>query len=361
MADGIHRPRSTSGYQQLRFRLELLRGKLHATLTGQDSESFWATAFKLRHLLEKSIKNSQGDSILLSGGLDTSIVAAIASQSNPDLRGFTVVLKGFPSPDLHYSKLISYKLSLGQDIVETRLEDIEDSLPEVISILGSFDPMEIRNSVAAFLGLKRARSQGYSRVLTGDAADELFAGYSFVKNLKKEEAFPKLQYLWRVMHFSSIPLADSLGIHALLPFLDPRVKDFATTQIPFEYLVGRNEGSDSDEIFGKFILRKAFEDILPPEIAWRTKTPIEFGSGTTFLPQVYSEEISTEEFGEKKKLYLERDQVRLRDKEQLHYYEIYREELGPPSPDLSKRSCPACTSNVPDMTNFCTICGEYPI
>ena len=334
---------------------------MHAALASHDPRNFWQSARRLRQLLVQSVEQSRGDSILLSGGLDTSIIAAIASRSNPHLQAFTVLLKDFPSPDLQYSTLVCSKLCLGQEIIQASLDDIENSLPEVITTLGSFDPMEIRNSVAVFLGLKRAQSRGYSRILTGDAADELFAGYSFVKNLQKEEALLKLYHLWKVMHFSSMPLARSLGIVVLLPFLDPDVKTFATTEIPFEFLVGRNETSGSDELFGKFILRKAFEDSLPPEIVWRTKTPIEFGSGTTYLPKIYSSKISSGEFDEKKKIYLERDHVRLRDPEQLHYYEIYRKSLGVPAPDFSKRTCPACASNVPVSADFCTICGEYPI
>jgi asparagine synthase (glutamine-hydrolysing) len=340
--------------------MELLWSQLLSTLAGRDSESFRLTASRLRQLVTESVEDCRGDSILLSGGLDTSIVAAIASKSNPKLQAFTVVLKGHPSPDLHYSRVISSEFRLGQEVIEASLDDIENVLPEVIRTLGSFDPMEIRNSVATFLGLLKAKSRGYPRVLTGDAADELFAGYSFVKNLREEEAVPKLHHLWEVMHFSSIPLASSLGMHALLPFLDPNVKDFAI-KIPYKFLVGRNDASGSEELFGKFILRKAFEDLLSPEIVWRTKTPIEFGSGTTFLPKIYAGKISMEEFNEKRNHYLEIDKVRLRDPEQLHYYGIYRKQLGLPAPDLSKRMCPACTSNVPQNANFCTICGEYPI
>jgi asparagine synthase (glutamine-hydrolysing) len=334
---------------------------LHAAVASQDVKDFWHSVARLKQLLIRSVEKSQGDSILLSGGLDTSIVAVLASKSNPNLRAFTVVLKDFTSPDLQYSKLISSRLGLGQEIIEATLDDIENSLPEVIRILRSFDPMEIRNSVAVFLGLRKAKSQGYSRVLAGDAADELFAGYSFVANLEKEKALSKLHHLWEVMHFSSISLATSLGIEALLPFLDNEVKKFATTEIPFEFLVSDQRDHSAGEVFGKFILRKAFEDQLPPEIAWRKKTPIEFGSGTTFLPKIYASKIDAQELHEKKRKYLQSDKVRLRDPEQLHYYEIYRRVVGPPAPDLTKRSCPACTSNVPDWTDFCTICGEYPI
>jgi asparagine synthase (glutamine-hydrolysing) len=324
-------------------------------------EGFLEAGRQTRQLLIRSIEKSDGDSILLSGGLDTNIIAALASKSNPKPRAFTVVLKDFTSPDLQYSKLISSRLGLGQDVIEAILDDIENSLPEVIGIFRSFDPMEVRNSVAVFLGLRKAKAQGYSRVLTSDAADELFAGYSFVTKLEREKAISTLHHLWEVMHFSSISLASSLGIEALLPFLDDEVKKFATTEIPFEFLVGEQRDQSTGELFGKFILRKAFDNELPPEVVWRKKTPIEFGSGTTFLPKVYASKIDSQEFNEKKRKYLESDKVRFRDPEQLHYYEIFRSALGPPTPDLAKRSCPACTSNVPDSADFCTICGEYPI
>jgi asparagine synthase (glutamine-hydrolysing) len=110
------------------------------------------------------------------------------------------------------------------------------------------------------------------------------------------------------------------------------------------------------------LLRVAFEDLLPPEVTWRTKTPIEYGSGTTVLPKIYSQLISDLDFIEKKKKYFEADRVRLRDKEQLRYYEIFRSILGPPiTKDMNQRACPACTSNVPQNATFCITCGEYPI
>ncbi len=331
---------------------------MHSSLSQE--EGFERCAAELRRLIVEAVYASHGDSILLSGGLDTSIIAAVASTFNPILRAFTVILKDYPAPDLLYSKMISQKLGMKQEVIEASLDDVEESLSDVIRVLRSFDPMEIRNSVAIYLGLMKAKSDGFSRVLTGDAADELFAGYSFVNSLAKEEALAKLHHLWEVMHFSSISLASSLGIEALLPFLDRRVKEFATSEIPFEFLV-RNSKEGAGVVFGKFILRKAFEEMLPPDIVWRKKTPIEFGSGTTILPQIYSNKIGASEFDDKKRMYLEKDQVRIRDKEQLHYYEIYRRIFGPPFFDSTRRTCPACHSNAADSANFCTTCGEYPI
>jgi asparagine synthase (glutamine-hydrolysing) len=313
---------------------------------------------KLRGLLVETVQSSPANSILLSGGLDTSIVASIASKWNPDLAAFTVILNDAPAPDLEYSRMVSARLGLRHhQIVKITLDVIEGALQKVIEVLGSFDPMEIRNSVAIYLGLTAASMAGHSRVLTGDGADELFAGYSFVVGLSREEAEVKLRHLWEVMHFSSIPLGRSLGIQSLLPFLDQKVKAFAM-DLPFDFLVGKDKFGG---LHGKFILRKAFEDALPFEIVWRKKTPIEYGCGTTILPQIYAKTISDSEFVEKKTNIFEKDHVRIRDKEQLHYYEIYRREFGPPTPDPGKRMCPGCTSILPPSANFCTTCGEYPV
>ena len=107
---------------------------------------------------------------------------------------------------------------MDQIILSASLEDIEDSLPDVIRVLRSVDPMEVRNSIAVYLGLREAQSRGFVKVLTGDGADEFCAGYAFVYNLRREMAEQTLRHLWEVMHFSSQPLARSLGMesfHAL--------------------------------------------------------------------------------------------------------------------------------------------------
>ena len=318
-------------------------------------------ALELRERVVQAVSETRGDSILLSGGLDTSILAAVAKsilQINTEFKAFTVVLKDAPSPDLLFSKMISSYLKITQHIESVDIFTIETELPGVISVLRSFDPMEIRNSVVSYIGMKKAKSEGYSRIMAGDASDELFGGYNFVFKQPEDKAREILSHLWEVMHFSSIPLARSLGIEARLPFLHPALKEFAIHRIDFQQLIGKH----GDEAFGKYILRKAFEDLLPCEITWRTKTPIEYGSGTTILHKLYSQRIKDGEFEEKRREYFRKDGVRLRDKEQLEYYEIFRDVLGPPiTKDHNQRACPACTSNVLDNATFCTTCGEYPI
>ena len=321
-------------------------------------------ASELRETVIRAVERSLGDSLLLSGGLDTSIVlSALSSLEQWELlksrfHAYTVVLEGSPSPDLAYSQMVTAKYGIRQTICRLNFSELEDYLMDVVKVLKSFDPMEIRNSVVLYAGLKLAKIDGFRAVMTGDASDELFAGYSFVYNLQPDMGRATLIHLWDVMHFSSMPLASSLGIQAKLPFLDYEVKKFAMARLGWSDLVGKHNG----ETYGKFILRRAFENSLPPEIVWRKKAPIEVGSGTAILPSIYSNILKDEEFEARRKEYLLKDRVKLRDKEQLRYYEIYRELFGsPPPPDRSRKVCPACSMNVPDGAVFCTICGEYPI
>jgi asparagine synthase (glutamine-hydrolysing) len=89
--------------------------------------------------------------------------------------------------------------------------------------------------------------------------------------------------------------------------------------------------------------------------------PIEVGSGTTILPKFMAERISDSEFAAKKKI-LETDKITIHDKEQLVYYEGYREAVGVPHPeDPTARTCPQCNSNVPENATVCKTCGAYPI
>jgi len=120
----------------------------------------------------------------------------------------------------------------------------------------------------------------------GGRRDELMAGYSFVYNLGKEELGAQLRRLWGVMTFSSVPLAESLGIEARTPFLDPDFAAYAMEMDP-----ACKVGEEAGQVYGKFILRKAFEGMLPREITWRAKTPIEAGSGTADLPRFFGSRI----------------------------------------------------------------------
>ncbi|MEM2111590.1 MAG: asparagine synthase C-terminal domain-containing protein, partial [Candidatus Bathyarchaeia archaeon] len=133
----------------------------------------------LRRLLEESVKRNLAEGILLSGGLDTSIIAAIASKYVKP-KAFTIAFKEAPSPDIKYAKHIAKKLKLEHIIHNFSMDELYAELPTIIRVTKTFDPMEIRNSIVILIGLKTAKEAEVNTVLTGDGADELLAGYSFL-------------------------------------------------------------------------------------------------------------------------------------------------------------------------------------
>ncbi len=308
----------------------------------------------LRAALESAVERNAAEAILLSGGLDTSIVALLAARHGP-LRAYTVALEGAPSPDVEYADLMAKHLRLNHKLHVFGMEELMENLLEVVKTLRVFDPMEIRNSAAVYIGMKEAKKDGVSTFLTGDACDELFAGYSFLFNLGPSELRASLMRLWSVMSFSAVPMAKSLGMVAKIPFLEPEVKQLASRVDP-SFLVVEQEGQK----WGKWIVRKAFEDILPNQITWRVKTPIEYGCGTTTLPQIFDKRIPDEEFHEKQRRIKEIDNVTIRDKEHLAYYEIFHRVFST-RPKTTGRTCPGCQYEVREDATFCRTCGAYPI
>jgi asparagine synthase (glutamine-hydrolysing) len=313
-------------------------------------------ATECRTVIQTSVLRNLGDSLLLSGGLDTSIIAHVAATvSKP--KCFTVIFPLSETPDFPFARSITRKLGLELDVLKLRPEDLTARLTEVIRILGTFDPMEVRNSVAVYHGLAAARDEGYTKVMTGDAADELFAGYSFSFNLPPTELMRRLRDLWKVMHFSSKPMAEALGISASLPYLDRTVVEFAERLTPRQLVGLRNKRK-----YGKLILRVAFERTIGKRSAWRVKTPIEHGSGTTYLPKYYAVKIGDGEFSQGKADAVSRDRVKIRDKEHLEYYRLYR-KIFPPPAELAQTGCrcPDCGADVRPNSRFCITCGAYPI
>ncbi len=306
--------------------------------------------------LEGSVNRNLTEGLLLSGGLDTSILAGLASKWHKPYC-ITVALKGAPAPDIEYARIVADLFDLKHHVHLFGEDELEDGIGNTIKILGSFDPMEIRNSSACYIGLKAMKQLGLSSVMTGDGSDELLAGYSFFFNRNKEQLDSDLAKMWENMSFSSIPLARSLGIEVRLPFLDPEFKEFAMN-LDSSLKVAKKDG----QTWGKWILRQAFESLLSAELAWRVKAPLEVGSGTATLSTFYNSRISDLEFTKRKTRYKQEDRVNIGTREQLHYYEIYRNLVGVPYLRAGDgRKCPECSGSVNDKTTYCRICGAYPI
>jgi asparagine synthase (glutamine-hydrolysing) len=327
---------------------------LRAQLTRVDPGS---PAAHLRELVEDAVARSTADGILLSGGLDTSIVSAVAAQQGRKLRAVSVSVASAASPDEPFARMMAERCGFPLRVLRPSLPDLIAAMPDVMHVLGGFDPMELRNSAVTWLALGAAREEGIAAVMTGDAADELFAGYSYIFNMSPDQVRPYLDFLNGVMRFSSLPMGASLGVQAQLPYLDPTVRKFALT-MSRDDLVGERDGLR----FGKKILREAFADLLPHEIAWRVKTPIEYGSGSRALQKFVIDSVSDVEFETARTRILGQDGIALRDKEQFFYYRIYRTILPPPREQTGgAKRCSSCRGAVERAEQkYCRVCGAYP-
>jgi asparagine synthase (glutamine-hydrolysing) len=313
---------------------------------------------RLRELLTEQVLASSADGIVFSGGLDTSIVAAIATSHGRRLRGVMISVAEGTGLDEPFARVMVDRLGLALDILRPSLRDLLERMPELIALLRTFDPMELRNSIVAYLALEAARERGLSAVLTGDAADELFAGYTFMFNMAAERLPAYIRHLNGIMHFTSQIIGRHLGIGVDCPYETLAVRDFALS-LGYEDLVGESQG----DRFGKKILREAFASLLPEQITWRVKTPIEYGSGSTALKQLSEQIVSDSEFVGEQERAAAQDFVKLRDKEQCFYYRMFRKQLPPPiARARDVKTCPECHGPVSrvDMS-YCRICGAYPI
>lgn len=267
-----------------------------------DSADPMSKRAQLRRLLEAAVAGSSADAIQLSAGLDTSILATVAVRQGRRLRAVCVSVPERPDWDEPYARLLATRLGLDLHVIRPSLSDWIEKMPALIRVLGTFDPMELRNSIAACVALEKARDLSVHTVLTGDGADALFAGYSYMFNMPPAD-LPKYAQHWNeVMYFTSRILAPSLSIAVDLPYIREEIRSLALT-LTAEDLVGERNG----QRFGKKILREAFSDVLPEEITWRVKTPSELGSGSTALQKFAAETISDQEFDRERRVGLGHD------------------------------------------------------
>ena len=305
---------------------------------------------QLRNKLKEAADRNSADGMLLSGGLDTSILAFVAKPTV----AFTVALKDSRAPDLSYSEKMSSPLRIELRIKEFTVEEAIKALPEVIRILKTFD-LALPNDLSIYFALRLASESGASSVITGDGSDELFAGYSYMANLLPKELERYIKRLSENWHFSANDLGKALGIEVKQPFLD---EDFVRFAVDISPELKVKEG------IGKYILRKSFEDLIPPEVVWRKKEPIEYGSGSTRLHKVISNMVSDEQFQSVKK----KTGIKFMNKEHCFYYRIYREVVGEipeaspsaPSPFTEEgwgevESCPCCGASMGKW--HCRVCG----
>lgn len=307
---------------------------------------------KTYKLLKKSCESCKADVIALSGGLDSSIIAYLLKERKP--KGVAVIAQDFVANDLTYCQMVSKHFRIPLTIYNVSTSEILSGIEETIKILENFNDIEIRNNVVMYLAMKWAKNHGHKGIITGDGADELFAGYSFLLNKTGEELEKEIQRICHIMHFPTQKIGKSLGINVESPFLNEEIVEFAKS-IPVKFKV-RSEG---EKCYGKWILRKTFEEKIPKQITWREKSPMQDGSGTAGLTNLFDSIINNEKFEEMKKNVEESDGITIRTKESMHYYEIFRKFHGSPISKAENR-CPFCKHDIKD-SKFCRMCGAFPV
>jgi asparagine synthase (glutamine-hydrolysing) len=329
------------------------------------------TCEQLTKLLAESVKRNHADALLLSGGLDSSILASILRPQRSLAAGF-----GTTAPDLVYARQVAERYSKHHVEVSFGQDRMAELVEQVIQIFRKFDPIEIRNSAAALAGIEWAKSEGYSSVMTGDGGDELFAGYNYLSRYYSDmQRFDsELRRLWQIMHFSSRKLGEYKGIEVKTPFLDEKFASFAK-MINVNDKVGEYDGKK----WGKFILRKCFEPALG-SLVWRPKLAQEQGAATDRYQQYIEEMIDDLTFANKKRIALEQESVKIRSKEHLHYYAIFRSYFPPPKEGgggeegeegeegerrrdnhTCRSRCSDCLGCIAPDATFCRKCGAFPV
>ncbi|NQT57083.1 MAG: hypothetical protein HQ551_12740 [Desulfobacteraceae bacterium] len=294
---------------------ELAPGCLYSTKKGMkefepftpevpEIENLEKSAKILRDLLIEAVrKRMEGvGGISLSGGLDSSIIAAIAKEFNPDLKLFIGTTEKNPGPDLENAKLMAIFLGMEHYIYRISSADIASFIADAVWYLESFDEDQINGIISNYYVSKMAKEHT-NIVFVGEGADELFGGYRMVlKNprVKSAEQRERLaQKLLEISYNTALGRLDrgwmANAVAYKAPFLDTKVVAFSQ-KIPMEWKIyGEREVE-------KFILREAFKDMLPDKILNREKLRFSMGVGIDdVMDEFVSEKIDPNEIKQRPK------------------------------------------------------------
>ncbi len=252
--------------------------------------------------------------VLLSGGLDSSVISAITesyaerrietdSQSRawwPRLHSFAVGLKG--APDLAKARLVADYIGTVHHEINYTIQEGLDALRDVIYFIETYDITTVRASVPMYLLARVIKSMGIKMVLSGEGADEIFGGYLYFHKAPSAEEFHKetVRKLSKLHQYDCLRANKSLsawGVEGRVPFLDKEFLDVAMRTNPKAKMCSLN-GSAPKASMEKRIVREAFEDMLPEEVAWRQKEQFSDGVGYSWidtLKKITSEAVTDEQ------------------------------------------------------------------
>lgn len=275
----------------------------------------------LRRLTEAVAVRAQsqaGFGCLLSGGLDSTLMAALARPFTESLHTYAA---GLPdAPDLLYARKAAEFLNCTHHEQVLTLDEMISLLPEVIYHLESFDALLVRSSILHYAAAKAAAGQ-CTALFSGEGADELFAGYDYLKALPTPQLETELVELPQRLHNTALQRVDRCiqahGMVGWVPMLDPAVVEYARS-IPTDLKL--HQGVE------KWILRQASAGLLPPEISHRPKAKFWQGGGVGNLLAARADELITDQdFSLERRL---PNGWTLNSKEELLYFRIFKEHFG---------------------------------
>ena len=270
--------------------------------------------YYLKESVKKRLMSDVPLGVFLSGGLDSSIIAALARKKIPYLKTFSVGMA--ESADREYAKLCADYLGTDHYELVYTPDDMLSALSEVIYHLESYDAALVRSAVPNYFLCKLA-SQHVKVVLSGEGADELFSGYHYLKDLDEEALGQELVDITESLHNTNLQRCDRMsmahGIEARVPFLDVDMLRLAFC-IPLDLKLGANG-------IEKWVLREAFKNDLPQEVVYRRKSKFSEGCGSSnVLDRIAEETISDGAFERERILPYGRT---IPSKEELMYYRIF--------------------------------------
>ena len=294
--------------------------------------------------------------VLLSGGLDSSITSAIAKKYAakrvetggkadawwPQLHSFAVGLKG--APDLAAAKKVADYIGTVHHEINYTIEEGLDAIRDVIYYIETYDVTTVRASTPMYLLARVIKSMGIKMVLSGEGADEVFGGYLYFHKAPDARAFHEetVRKLGKLYMYDCLRANKSLaawGVEGRVPFLD---KEFLDTAMRLNPEAKMCPGKTIE----KRILREAFADMLPQEIAWRQKEQFSDGVGYSWidtLKRITSEAVSDEEMANATKRFPINPP---QNKEEYYYRSIFEEHFPSESAARSVPSVPsvACST-----------------
>ena len=324
----------------------------------KDNQSSVAELRKaLEDAVERQLMSDVPYGVLLSGGLDSSIISAVAKKFAarriesgntedawwPQLHSFAIGLEG--SPDLAAARKVAEHIGSVHHEINFTVQEGLDAIRDVIYHIETYDVTTVRASTPMYLLSRYIKSMGVKMVLSGEGADEIFGGYLYFHKAPNAEEFHKetVRKLSKLHLYDCLRANKSLaswGVEGRVPFLDKEFMDVAMRLNPTDKMAGNGK-------IEKHILRQAFENYLPSEIAWRQKEQFSDGVGYNWidtLKEIASEKVTDEQMENVANRFPIQPPM---TKEEYHYRSIYSELFPSDSAALCMPSVKSVACSTP--------------